>query len=637
MSCGQHTIAGGECAECNKKKHGLQRQLAIGDSHDPLEQEADRVAEQVMDVSAISSAPPQIQRFTGQATEGMDTAPASVDRVLASAGRPLDTALQQDMGQRFGYDFSQVRVHTGAAAEQSAREVNAHAYTVGHNIVFGAGQFAAETQAGRRLIAHELTHVVQQSGAGGVHPGRGEESLAPLSPTSHTSIQRQTATDSQAQPMPDMMRIYSFGPTGAGRMAMQSGTTLFSPAARLDAKGNELVRAGTTADPIQSRFGRYFTLDERHRPYPPPVPACSVKAVTEWLPDDGSASSKEQQQDNSTTYYQPGEPLGTKLGSEYIFPNDRPGVLTLGYVFVNPNSTSSMLLLVHGVHFVNDPAAPPGATVLPDPAKRPASAATPPPESKPAATDTADAAKGPPSKNPETKGTPLPASPPAQNAPAAVGQVKEITELIKKTADAATKDALVRKLRDLLSGLQPLIPAKDAKQMIDDAIKSFVQDKADDAIMAILKAITGKSPTPMPENRNQTGPDVKQKDLGEHIFQGPKIPIKDAPAPATRFSFQYRNGPQKTYAAGSPIKFTIIPPDNFSSLQGAKRVVIVAEAERNAANAERFAKVVLESASPRAIEMQAPQKPGKYVIRVDIGLGFDYSNMQEFEVSVPQK
>ncbi len=66
------------------------------------------------------------------------------------------------MEQRFGHDFSRVRVHTDPAAQHSAREVNAHAYTVGHNLVFGAGQFAPETPTGRHLIAHELTHTLQQ-------------------------------------------------------------------------------------------------------------------------------------------------------------------------------------------------------------------------------------------------------------------------------------------------------------------------------------------------------------------------------------------------------------------------------------------------------------------------------------------
>jgi len=70
---------------------------------------------------AFINTPLRIQRYAGQATGQMDTAPASVDRVLVSSGMPLEPALQQDMEQRFDHDFSQVRVHTGSAAEQSAR------------------------------------------------------------------------------------------------------------------------------------------------------------------------------------------------------------------------------------------------------------------------------------------------------------------------------------------------------------------------------------------------------------------------------------------------------------------------------------------------------------------------------------
>ena len=70
------------------------------------------------------------------------------------------------MEQRFGHDFSRVRVHTDADAGQSAREVNAHAYTVGRDIVFGAGSYAPHSGAGRRLLAHELTHTLQQEGHG---------------------------------------------------------------------------------------------------------------------------------------------------------------------------------------------------------------------------------------------------------------------------------------------------------------------------------------------------------------------------------------------------------------------------------------------------------------------------------------
>lgn len=170
-ACAGTSGANDECETCNSGKR-LQAKLTIGASDDPLEQEADRVAEQVLAAPSQSddaSAAPRIQRFaepTGVATDA-EAAPTSVDRVLARSGRPLEPALQHDMAQRFGHDFSQVRVHTDDAAEQSAREISAHAYTVGHNIVFGPGRYAPETHAGQRLLAHELAHVVQQGGATG--------------------------------------------------------------------------------------------------------------------------------------------------------------------------------------------------------------------------------------------------------------------------------------------------------------------------------------------------------------------------------------------------------------------------------------------------------------------------------------
>jgi uncharacterized protein DUF4157 len=124
----------------------------------------------------------------------VDTAPTSVDRVLASSGRPLGPVLRQDMEQRFGHDFSRVRVHTGGAAEQSAREVSANAYTVGHNLVFDANRYSPETHEGRRLIAHELTHVVQQSGADGVRANQSNEKrvLTTIFPRGSSFVQART-------------------------------------------------------------------------------------------------------------------------------------------------------------------------------------------------------------------------------------------------------------------------------------------------------------------------------------------------------------------------------------------------------------------------------------------------------------
>jgi hypothetical protein len=92
--------------------------------------------------------------------------PPAVAEVLRSPGRPLDAAARRFMESRFGRDFSRVRVHTDAKAAASARAVDALAYTVGTNVVFDAGRYAPGTPAGRKLLAHELAHVVQQEGAG---------------------------------------------------------------------------------------------------------------------------------------------------------------------------------------------------------------------------------------------------------------------------------------------------------------------------------------------------------------------------------------------------------------------------------------------------------------------------------------
>lgn len=110
-----------------------------------------------------SSGPPAVaQRAAASGARGLTTAPPIVHEVLSSSGQPLDASTRAFFESRFGHDFSQVRVHTDERAEQSARDVNAHAYTVGHDIVFGPGKFSPATQEGRRLLAHELTHVVQQ-------------------------------------------------------------------------------------------------------------------------------------------------------------------------------------------------------------------------------------------------------------------------------------------------------------------------------------------------------------------------------------------------------------------------------------------------------------------------------------------
>ncbi len=112
----------------------------------------------------MSSPTRQLQRRAVN-SGGPASAPPIVHEVLRSPGQPLDSATRAFMEPRFGHDFSQVRVHTDALATESARAVHALAFTVAPHLVFDAGQYAPQTSNGRRLLAHELTHVIQQRGS----------------------------------------------------------------------------------------------------------------------------------------------------------------------------------------------------------------------------------------------------------------------------------------------------------------------------------------------------------------------------------------------------------------------------------------------------------------------------------------
>ncbi|HET7864308.1 MAG TPA: DUF4157 domain-containing protein, partial [Burkholderiaceae bacterium] len=85
---------------------------------------------------------------------------------LGRGGKPLDAAARAFFEPRFGVDLGAVRIHTGTSAAQSAQDLGALAYTVGRDVVFNAGQYAPHSDTGRRLLAHELTHVLQQRGPG---------------------------------------------------------------------------------------------------------------------------------------------------------------------------------------------------------------------------------------------------------------------------------------------------------------------------------------------------------------------------------------------------------------------------------------------------------------------------------------
>lgn len=246
---------GGTCDAC---KSGS---LSIGQSNDSYEREADTAAERVMSGAVLQRKCSQCQeeeeehrvrKLQRQETApGPGTAPPVVHEVLNSPGKPLDQATRGFMEPRLGGDFSGVRIHADSRAAESARSVSALAYTVGRDIVFASGQYSPESAAGKRLLAHELTHVVQQQQWGG--PGTlAASSSAPVIASEHSAAEREAEALSHrvvagesvagrrlAAPSGRMHRSVSISPTDpaaalllsvltrlTGRPAMATGGTL---------------------------------------------------------------------------------------------------------------------------------------------------------------------------------------------------------------------------------------------------------------------------------------------------------------------------------------------------------------------------------------------------------------------------
>jgi hypothetical protein len=154
-----------------KTHANIQAKLLIGQPSDRHEQEADQVAEQVMlmpDTQAPRTTLPVTrteQPSAGKSSQ-QEYVPEIVYDVLGRAGSRLDTQTRAFFEPRLGVDLAQVRVHEDREAAGSATAVGARGYTFGNHIVFGAGQHGSGTTEGRRLLAHELTHVVQQRATG---------------------------------------------------------------------------------------------------------------------------------------------------------------------------------------------------------------------------------------------------------------------------------------------------------------------------------------------------------------------------------------------------------------------------------------------------------------------------------------
>ena len=217
----------GECTACRAKRLGLQR------------------------------------RSTTQAEPS--TVPPIVHDVLHSSGQPLDPAMRAFMEPRFGHDFGQVRVHTDAWAAESARAVNALAYTVGRDIVFEAQRYAPRTRAGRELLAHELAHVVQQSGLDNFNTS----AVAALSSRHSTETEARkaaqeisTRSDASASPLQVgrsiVLPVLQRYEAGEHAQYGETGGTLKQFVA--ERAFNYKVKPGETLRKIASKFG--ITVEE---------------------------------------------------------------------------------------------------------------------------------------------------------------------------------------------------------------------------------------------------------------------------------------------------------------------------------------------------------------------------------------
>lgn len=241
---------------------GVQAKLTVSQPDDPFEQEADRVADRVMRMEApgvtvqrmcAGCEEEELQRKeTG--SEAVETTPSMVHDSLTSSGAPLDSATRTYMEQRFGHDFNNVRVHTGGQADAAARQINSLAFTLGNDVVFREGQYAPHSSDGRRLLAHELTHVVQQS-AGSTH-----------------AVQRQTpppaSTPASTPLRPDPKKLERTSTTG---VAAATTTFIFDTRGEIIATVNQGTQLKVTGKPTDAdleviKKGEFWTQPGATRP-----------------------------------------------------------------------------------------------------------------------------------------------------------------------------------------------------------------------------------------------------------------------------------------------------------------------------------------------------------------------------------
>ena len=187
-ACGDTPGLTGECEECARKKRlGLRTKLKVSEPGDFYEQQADRVADAVMRMpdegvrrqngQVNQTKPLSVQRMSDEDEEDLQRKPngnKTIDPHVESqvgtmgAGQPLSKSEAAFFEPRFNRSFTDVRIHTGPCADTIANSINARAFTLGNHIAFASGEYSPGSAESRRLIAHELTHTMQQAGGAGI-------------------------------------------------------------------------------------------------------------------------------------------------------------------------------------------------------------------------------------------------------------------------------------------------------------------------------------------------------------------------------------------------------------------------------------------------------------------------------------
>ena len=217
-------------------------------------------------------------------------------------------------------------------------------------------------------------------------------------------------------------------------------------------------------------------------------------------------------------------------------------------------------------------------------------------------------------------------------------RVDFLADAVTRVQDAVKRDKLVVALRDAIVKIQPVMPDKEAKKKIDEAIDSLVSTGSKKLLTALLVAIVGKEPSKMPpDGQRPTGPTVKEKDLGETIIKTPELPLPfDQPKKRQQNYFEFRTLPH-TARVSSYIDIVLRTPHWFEPYgkMGAGRVVIM-KAEDHKKEGDRATKLSdkrIEAKGDVKMSLAVPDDPGSYVVGVYVGSGLESNPLEKLALT----